>query len=58
MKQINGSLLRQYSWIAKLVGKIAKQLENAMGDVGYSGDLPIPLDTYRKNAEPFTKLLP
>lgn len=45
-------------WIAKLVGKVAKQLENAMGEVGYSGDLPISLEPYRANAEPYAKLLP
>jgi hypothetical protein len=45
-------------WIAKLVGKVAKQLENAMGDVGYSGDLPIALGPYRAIAEPYTKILP
>lgn len=44
-------------WIAKLVGKITKQLENAMGDVGYSGDIPVALKKYRDKAEPYSKLL-
>lgn len=34
-------------WIAKLVGKITKNLEQAQGDVGYSGDIPVQLGAYR-----------
>ena len=34
-------------WIAKMIGKITKLLENAMGDVGYSGEIPIKLADYR-----------
>lgn len=45
-------------WIAKLVGKVAKQLENALGDVGYSGELPIALGPYRDMAETPSKILP
>ncbi|KAI4736854.1 hypothetical protein E4T50_12656 [Aureobasidium sp. EXF-12298] len=45
-------------WIAKLVGKVTKKLETMQGDVGYSGDLPVPLDVYRKKAEPASKLMP
>ncbi|KAF2503357.1 hypothetical protein BU16DRAFT_38121 [Lophium mytilinum] len=45
-------------WIAKLVGKVMRKLENAQGDVGYSGNIPIALDFYRKKAEPESKLLP
>lgn len=45
-------------WIAKLVGKVTKQLETMQGDIGYSGDLPVPLDVYRKKAEPASKLMP
>jgi len=45
-------------WIAKLVGKVTKRLETAQGDVGYSGDIPIALGIYRKNAESLTKLMP
>ncbi|KFY21906.1 hypothetical protein V493_06997 [Pseudogymnoascus sp. VKM F-4281 (FW-2241)] len=35
-------------WIAKLVGKITKKLETAHGDVGYSTDIPVALENYRK----------
>jgi len=45
-------------WIAKLVGKIAKNLEQMRGDVGYSGELPIALGPYRDRAEPEKKILP
>ena len=45
-------------WIAKLVGKIAKNLEQMRGDVGYSGELPIALEPYRKMAETEKKILP
>lgn len=34
-------------WIAKMVGKITKNLEQAQGDVGYSGDIPVKLEKYR-----------
>jgi len=34
-------------WIAKMVGKITRKLETAQGEVGYSGDLPVPLEVYR-----------
>jgi hypothetical protein len=29
------------------VGKITKKLEQAKGDAGYSGDLPVALEVYR-----------
>lgn len=45
-------------WIAKLVGKVTKKLETIQGDVGYSGDLPVPLKVYRDKAESDTKLMP
>ncbi|KAI5250230.1 hypothetical protein E4T43_00351 [Aureobasidium subglaciale] len=45
-------------WIAKLVGKVTKKLETMQGDIGYSGDLPVALDVYRKKAEPGSKLMP
>jgi hypothetical protein len=45
-------------WIASLVGKITRKLENAQGEVGYSGDVPIPLDKYRVRLESQTKILP
>ncbi|KAK4687559.1 hypothetical protein P7C73_g2569, partial [Tremellales sp. Uapishka_1] len=34
-------------WIAKMVGKITTMLEEAQGDVGYSGDIPVKLEKYR-----------
>ncbi|KAE9370213.1 hypothetical protein N431DRAFT_484484 [Stipitochalara longipes BDJ] len=34
-------------WIAKMVGKVTRKLETARGEVGYSGDLPVPLEVYR-----------
>ncbi|KAF4550545.1 Hypothetical protein D9617_16g013330 [Elsinoe fawcettii] len=45
-------------WIAKLVGKVTKSLETVQGDVGYSGDIPVPLEPYRRNAETASKLMP
>ncbi|KAG2166018.1 hypothetical protein VTO58DRAFT_108878 [Aureobasidium pullulans] len=45
-------------WIAKLVGKVTKKLETMQGDIGYSGDLPVALDVYRKKAESASKLMP
>lgn len=44
-------------WIAKLVGKVMKTLETVRGDVGYSGDIPVPLKPYRLRAETASKLL-
>ena len=44
-------------WIAKLVGKVTRLLETVTGDVGYSADIPVPLEPYRLAAEPETKLL-
>lgn len=44
-------------WIAKLVGKVTKKLETAQGDIGYSGEMPVPLEIYRNNAEPASKLM-
>lgn len=34
-------------WIAKMVGKVTRMLEEAQGDVGYSGDIPVQLEIYR-----------
>ncbi|KAJ9606068.1 hypothetical protein H2200_009029 [Cladophialophora chaetospira] len=45
-------------WIAKLVGKSIRRLESAKGDVGYTGLVPISLESYRKAAEEEIKLLP
>ncbi|QSZ30727.1 hypothetical protein DSL72_000285 [Monilinia vaccinii-corymbosi] len=38
-------------WIARMVGKITKKLEEAQGDVGYAGDLKVPLAPYRLGEE-------
>ena len=35
------------SWIAKMVGKVTKKLEESKGDVGYSGTIPVQLKKYR-----------
>lgn len=45
-KTLVGSIVND-RWIAKMVGKIAANLERARGDVGYSGGIPIPLESYR-----------
>lgn len=45
-------------WIAKLVGKVTKHLEVMQGDIGYSGDLPVPLEVYRQNGEALSKIMP
>jgi hypothetical protein len=45
-------------WIASLVGKITRKLEKAQGEVGYSGEVPIPLGKYRVRHESQTKILP
>lgn len=45
-------------WIASLVGKVTRKLEKAQGEVGYSGEVPIPLDKYRIRHESLTKILP
>ena len=65
MKTVNDSMRRvgidavaNDRVIARLVGKITKQLETAQGDIGYSGDLPVALQPYRARAEQELKLLP
>ena len=45
-------------WIARIVGKIAAKLEQAQGDLGYSGAIPVPLAPYRSSAGFPSKLLP
>jgi len=45
-------------WIASLVGKITRKLGKAQGEVGYSGEVPIPLGKYRERHETLTKILP
>ncbi|TQV91282.1 srpk [Cordyceps javanica] len=34
-------------WLAKLAGKVLKKLEVIDGDIGYSGDIPVDLTSYR-----------
>ncbi|TGO70194.1 hypothetical protein BOTNAR_0003g00880 [Botryotinia narcissicola] len=34
-------------WIAKMVGKVTKKLEEAKGDIGYAADIKVPLGPYR-----------
>ncbi|KAH0342428.1 hypothetical protein KCU81_g5711, partial [Aureobasidium melanogenum] len=58
MKKVAMDAAANDRWIAKLVGKVTKKLETMQGDIGYSGDLPVPLDIYRKKAEPASKLMP
>lgn len=57
MKKVAVDVMANDKWIAKLVGKITKKLETAMGDIGYSGNIPVALDIYRRNAEKASKLL-
>lgn len=47
-------------WIAKMVGRITKKLEGAMGEAGYSGDIPVKLEVYRtgESEREGEKLLP
>ncbi|KAH7356128.1 hypothetical protein BKA66DRAFT_501832 [Pyrenochaeta sp. MPI-SDFR-AT-0127] len=45
-------------WIARLVGKVTRKLEKAQGEVGYSGEVPIPLAKYRQRHESESKILP
>ena len=45
-------------WIARLVGKVTRKLENAQGEVGYSTEVPIPLAKLRLLHEDATKILP
>lgn len=46
-KAVVGGLVND-RWIARMVGKVAATLQKAQGDVGYSGSIPIPLETYRQ----------
>jgi hypothetical protein len=47
-------------WIAKMVGKVTRHLEEAQGDLGWMGDIPVQLEKYRlPDGHPETnKLLP
>jgi hypothetical protein len=35
-------------WLAKMVGKVTRMVEDVRGDVGYSGDIPVELSVYRE----------
>ena len=43
-----------------MVGKITQQLETAQGEVGWAGDIPVKLETYRlpDGHREIVKLLP
>ncbi|KAF2854810.1 hypothetical protein T440DRAFT_243574 [Plenodomus tracheiphilus IPT5] len=56
--QTTVSAMANDRWIARLVGKVTKKLERAQGEIGYSGEVPIPLAKYRVRHESETKLLP
>ncbi|KPI37757.1 uncharacterized protein AB675_211 [Cyphellophora attinorum] len=45
-------------WIAKMVGRVAAKLEQAQGEVGYTGDIPVALEPYRPKEPLAAKLLP
>lgn len=47
-------------WVAKLVGRITKKLEGAMGEAGYSGEIAVRLEAYRteESVKEGKKLLP
>lgn len=57
MKRAAVEAVANDKWIAKLVGKVMKKLEEAQGEVGYSGDIPISLEPYRAMAEAAPKLM-
>ncbi|MCJ1328920.1 hypothetical protein MMC10_005597 [Thelotrema lepadinum] len=58
MKRVAVDAVANDRWIAKMVGKVSRNLENLRGDVGYSGDLPVKMAPYRKLAEGASKILP
>jgi hypothetical protein len=58
MKKAAVSGLVNDRWIAKIVGKTAMALQKTQGDVGYSGEIPVPLAPYRGSEEMLSKLLP
>lgn len=45
------------SWIPQTVSRIASYLESVHGDVGYSGSVPVPLESFRGSDPLPTKLL-
>ncbi|TGO51290.1 hypothetical protein BCON_0164g00030 [Botryotinia convoluta] len=51
MKKTLASATVNDKWIAKMVGKVTKKLEEAKGDIGYAGDIKVPLGPYRLGEE-------
>jgi hypothetical protein len=49
VKKAVGAGIPNTNWIAKIVGKVTKELEAARGDAGYSGEISVRLDKYRPN---------
>ncbi|KAG6000679.1 hypothetical protein E4U54_001337 [Claviceps lovelessii] len=45
---IKKAVMANDQWLAKLVGKLMRKLEIVNGDVGYTGDISIPLEPYRR----------
>ena len=58
MKRVAVDAVANDRWIAKMVGKVSRNLESLRGDVGYSGDLPVKMAPYRALAEGASKILP
>ncbi|KAG6005709.1 hypothetical protein E4U21_007725 [Claviceps maximensis] len=45
---IKKAVIANDHWLAKLVGKLMRKLEIVNGDLGYTGDICIPLEPYRR----------
>ncbi|KAG6038227.1 hypothetical protein E4U41_004420 [Claviceps citrina] len=45
---IKKAVIANDQWLARLVGKVMRKLEVVDGDVGYTGEVPIPLEPYRR----------
>ncbi|KAG5930608.1 hypothetical protein E4U42_005270 [Claviceps africana] len=45
---IKKAVIANDQWLAKLVGKLMRKLEVVNGDVGYTGDIAVPLEPYRR----------
>ena len=57
MKSVVNSMVND-GWVANIVGQVADKLEQAQGDLGWSGAIPVPLEPYRSVAETASKILP
>ena len=57
VKRVAVDAVANDKWIAKMVGKVSKNLETLRGEVGYSGEIPVALGPYREHAEKLAKLL-